>query len=716
MAVRSSVRSLSVLAAAALAAACGDEPGSTHTITTTVTITDPTTVTITDPNTITNTVVDPGLVGGHFSPPLVELVELLGSGGTLPVGGVAGATHMHTSEILYRDGGVDRPPMLLDCSYTFAAYNATNPASASILAQGWTHLHQNVDVDGDGLFTPGTDDIIHSGTRNPGCTHLAVDDVDPDIVYTSHHGNNSDGDSFISGWDLNTVATTDPVSGAVSYKLSPVQLPMFYEDGTAFEAMDHENGLVYAAIHAKGVGVFRRNPTTNELQRIGGYEALDNAFDVLVSGDVAYVADGPSGLAILDVSDPTEITRLGAAAFPGTAMDLALNGTTLYVAAESGGLVSIDVSNPAAPTVASTVTGSGTALGLAYDSDRIYLAGWTDARVYDVTNPIQPTIIGGVRREVDKDYGSDGGTRPDINNRVLTVAGHGDTLFDGTWWTPYNYAIHADRRAPYLVLPETVQQLTFPGDLALGSTADQDVVVRNDGNEPLTVLDVWSDHPAFTIAPTEVRIDPGQSATLKVTFAPQIGITPEQLADPDFDRTTTEEHGQLFLASDDPTQPLRQGYLVGNAAGLGVGDALPETTALLPDGSTWSFEADALGSVTLIAYWATFCPVCAHELPDLESTFYDVYADQGLQIVALDADNNEALNPAEVWDYIAYMDLPFAMGIDEGTTYDTLEAVYDGGNPFPVDILVDKAGIIRYVSREYDPDGMLAVLPDLLAE
>lgn len=713
---------------ALLASACDDKTLTqtvpvthTNTVTTTVTNTvlDPVTntvtntVTITDPTTIT--VVDDDLDGGQFEAPLVELVELIGSGGTLPVGGVAGATHMHTSELLYRPESLDHPAQLFDCSYTLAVYNATNPASASIMAQGWTHTHVDVDLDGDGVITKGID-VVHSGTRKPGCTHLTFDETESDIVFTSHHGNNSDGDSFISGFDLNTVATVDPVTGVTSYKVYPTQLPMFYEDGSSFEGMDFEGGLLYATLHGAGLGIYQRDPVGGTLARVGGFTGLQNAFDVLVSGTTAYVADGQHGLAILDVTDPAAVVQLAALEVPGTGLDLALNGTTLYVAAESGGLVIVDVSDPSAPTIANTLTNAGTTLGLSYADDRLFVAAWTDARVFDVTDPVAPRWIGAVRREVSKDFGTDDGLRPDINNRVLTVAGSGDTLFDGTWWTPYNYQVHAGRTAPYMVLPEDIQQVLFPGDLELGESVDYTFDVQNDGNEPLTVTDIWSDSPAFTVTPNQVRVEPGERATVTVTFRPTIGITQAQLDDPAFDRSLAEEAGQLFIVSDDPTQPLRQGYLVGNPAGLGVGDPFPETTAELPDGGSWSFEQDALGSVTLVAYWATYCPVCAHELPDMESAFWLPYADQGLQIVALDADDNEAANPQEVWDYIAYMNLSFPMGIDTGPTYSTLEAVYDGGNPFPVDILIDKAGVIRYVAREYDPEAIAELIPELLAE
>lgn len=39
-------------------------------------------------------------------------------------------------------------------------------------------------------------------------------------------------------------------------------------------------------------------------------------------------------------------------------------------------------------------------------------------------------------------------------------------------------------------------------------------------------------------------------------------------------------------------------------------------------------------------------------------------------------------------------------------TYSVIEVVYDGGNPYPFYIINDRNGIMRYISREYDPAAM----------
>jgi hypothetical protein len=59
----------------------------------------------------------------------------------------------------------------------------------------------------------------------------------------------------------------------------------------------------------------------------------------------------------------------------------------------------------------------------------------------------------------------------------------------------------------------------------------------------------------------------------------------------------------------------------------------------------------------------------------------------------------------------------FPLGLEEGSpTYGAIVSNFRGPNPFPVDVIVDKDGIIRYATHEYDPDGMVEVVERLLAE
>lgn len=67
--------------------------------------------------------------------------------------------------------------------------------------------------------------------------------------------------------------------------------------------------------------------------------------------------------------------------------------------------------------------------------------------------------------------------------------------------------------------------------------------------------------------------------------------------------------------------------------------------------------------------------------------------------------------PAEVAAYFSYLGPTYPGGIESATfTYSQLEGIYDGSNPYPVDIVIDKNGIIQFITREYDA----AMLEDII--
>lgn len=96
-----------------------------------------------------------------------------------------------------------------------------------------------------------------------------------------------------------------------------------------------------------------------------------------------------------------------------------------------------------------------------------------------------------------------------------------------------------------------------------------------------------------------------------------------------------------------------------------------------------------------------------------------MYGPQGLQVVAIDPDADDYNDIGAVAAFVANQGVTYPVMVQETAvtpTYSTIEGVYDGANPYPVDIVIDKRGIIRYISREYDPTGLHDIIPVLLAE
>jgi hypothetical protein len=99
-------------------------------------------------------------------------------------------------------------------------------------------------------------------------------------------------------------------------------------------------------------------------------------------------------------------------------------------------------------------------------------------------------------------------------------------------------------------------------------------------------------------------------------------------------------------------------------------------------------------------------------LPDFEDRFWREYRDQGLVVVGVNPGGRGGLRGGPSTDDLA------GVGQFTGKTsnYTSFTENYQGANPFPVDIIVDRTGTIRYIAREYDPATMTAVIEELLAE
>jgi hypothetical protein len=128
---------------------------------------------------------------------------------------------------------------------------------------------------------------------------------------------------------------------------------------------------------------------------VGSCDIPDYARGVAVSGDYAYVADGWSGLQVIDISDPTTPTIVGTCDTPDWAQAVAVSGDYAYVADGSSGLQVIDISNPASPTLGGSYDTPGAAFGVAISGNYAYVAdGTSGLKVIDISNPASPDSVG----------------------------------------------------------------------------------------------------------------------------------------------------------------------------------------------------------------------------------------------------------------------------------------------------------------------------------
>ncbi len=115
----------------------------------------------------------------------------------------------------------------------------------------------------------------------------------------------------------------------------------------------------------------------------------------------------------------------------------------------------------------------------------------------------------------------------------------------------------------------------------------------------------------------------------------------------------------------------------------------PEFTLQDLSGKTWTFS-DLRGKVVLVNFWATWCPPCRKEMPDLE-TLYERFQKQGLVILGIS--DEEA---AKVEPFIRERKITFPVLLDPDRKVNDLFIV----NGIPKTFVYDREG--RFVAQSID--------------
>jgi peroxiredoxin len=83
------------------------------------------------------------------------------------------------------------------------------------------------------------------------------------------------------------------------------------------------------------------------------------------------------------------------------------------------------------------------------------------------------------------------------------------------------------------------------------------------------------------------------------------------------------------------------------------------------NGKSWTLK-DLKGKVVLLNFWATWCPPCRKEMPDLE-TLYRRFGPQGLVILGIDDEEADKVKP-----FVAQQGITYPVLLDRGRKVNTL--------------------------------------------
>jgi len=137
-----------------------------------------------------------------------------------------------------------------------------------------------------------------------------------------------------------------------------------------------------------------------------------------------------------------------------------------------------------------------------------------------------------------------------------------------------------------------------------------------------------------------------------------------------------------------------------------IGQIPPDFSVATLDGRHFS-ASGYKGKIVLLIFFATWCPACQKEFPDLQKNLWEKFRDSGLIVLAIGREHT--------WDELE------KFRKDNGYTFDFapdpkrgIFNLYATRN-IPRNVLIGKDGTIAYQSLGYEP-GMFRVLVDKVSE
>ncbi len=113
--------------------------------------------------------------------------------------------------------------------------------------------------------------------------------------------------------------------------------------------------------------------------------------------------------------------------------------------------------------------------------------------------------------------------------------------------------------------------------------------------------------------------------------------------------------------------------------------SLPPLSVQLLDGHTLPLSS-LHGQVVLVNFWASWCPYCLKEMPEIRS-FYRDWHGRGFTVLTLTLDDD----PDKAARYLAEHGKPFIAGRSDAG----IEQVFGGIRQIPTSFIIDRQGVLR---------------------
>ena len=316
----------------------------------------------------------------------------------------------------------------------------------------------------------------------------------------------------------------------------------------------HNDGLIFLDVS---------NPRAVEI--ISTFSEMENCWAVRYDGNGnLFVADGPGGLAILNVaSENAEL--LARIETSGQAIDLCIDNDLCAVATGATGVDLFDISDPANPTFISNFDTPTYAGKIGLDENLVAVADWNEVLVYDISDPENAVLDG--RRHTEK--------------RAMGVDLRGNSVYLADWG-PFKGYTYGEINGPDIEF--STRRINPAGDALVDTT----ITVYNTGSQLLQVTRINCNAPQFQVNLGQFSIDPDDSVEISVIYQPSVDVPTSNMQ----------------VQSND-TDENRAIVTLEGIGGLIEGDRAPDFTAPILSGGEYTLS-DYRGRVQLLIFWASW--------------------------------------------------------------------------------------------------------------